>query len=472
MRKTTRKMNWLRATAVVSMVAVLFSSYTLPSMSDDREDLVRKAQEAQKKRDELEILIAPLDKDLQDRIRRIQAIQEQLPEAQRVANQATATAEAAQRELQIVTDQLNVANAELKDLGDAISDLGGQSSRNDRALAMMAREMYRSGDSSSPLLLALSAESTADISQRATTAQSMARVQSRALENARGELAVTKNREARQKALRDRISGLQARAEAASIQAEASAAEANAKVAELNTLKAEESSATAALQGRIGDLEKQKQDQESLRATFNSEIAKIDEENRRRAAEEARRQREAAARAEAERVARERKAAEERQRNQPGPGPAPTPTPVPTPPPAPSVGNGGYGYPLPQRYPVTSGFGPRYIPGLAASAYYHYGIDLGAPCGTPALATAPGTVTTANWHYLAGNWVIINYGIVNGNSIQVIYMHFTKHNVRAGQRVNRGDVVGFVGTTGNSTGCHLHYEVHVNGQPVNPVPYM
>lgn len=467
MRRPMRKGSWIRVTAVLSMAVLAFSSYTLPSVSDDRDDLVRKSQEAQRKRDELEILIAPLDKDLQNRIRRLQTIQEQIPAAQKEADQATAQAEAARRELQLVNDQLNVANAELKDLGDTISDLGGQSSRTDQALALMAREMYRSGDSSSPLLLALSADSTADISQRATTAQAMARVQSRALENARGQLAVTKNREARQKALRDRISGLQARAEAASVQAEASATNANAKVTELNSLRDEEYSATTALQGRIGDLEKQKRDQEGLRATFNAEIAKIDAENRRRQAEEARRQREAAARAEAERIARERKAEEERRKNQPRP-PAPAPAPAPAPP----AGSGGYGYPLPRWYPVTSGFGPRYIPGLAASAYYHYGIDLGAPCGTPALATAAGTVTTANWHYLAGNWVIINYGIVNGNSIQVIYMHFTKHNVSAGQRVNRGDVVGFVGTTGNSTGCHLHYEVHVNGQPVNPVPYM
>lgn len=444
-----KKLLWVRSVAVVALSALTLTAVSVPSISADREDLVRKEQEAKRKRNELEIQIASYGKDLQTHIRKLADVQEKIPDAQAKADAATESSLAAKRELQVVTDQLNVAEAELDSLGSTITTLGEESDKSDKALASMAREMYRSGDSSSPLVIALSAESTSDISQRATTAQSMARVQARALASVRERLAVTKNREARQAALTERIGGLKTKAEVASSKADQTAAEATAKLSELNALRDQEAAETEKLKGFKAELQAQQKKQDDLRAKINAEIAKIDAENRRRAEEAARKAREEAAR-----------------RNRQGSQYVPPITSSAT------VGSGDYGYPLPQEYPVTSGFGPRYIPGLVVGAYYHYGIDLGAPCGTPAIATADGTVTTANWDSLAGNWVVINYGVVNGNSIQVMYMHFTKHNVTAGQTVRRGDVVGYVGTTGNSTGCHLHYEVHVNGVAVNPLPYM
>lgn len=447
---------WMRFSAVFVMGVLAFSSVTLPSVSADRDDLVRKEQEAKRKRDELQIQISSLDKDLQKHILRLNDVQNQIPAAKQQAEKAEAEAAAANRELQLVTDQLNVAEAELRSLGDTIHSLDGESSRSDQALATMARELYRSGDSTSPLLLAMTADSTADISQRATVAQSMARVQSRALENAREKIAVTKNQEARQVALTQRIQGLHVKAGLAAQKADAAADAASAKVVQLHSLREEESAETAKLKARESEITAQLKQQNSVALAARAEIARIDEETRRKRIQFQQEQAAAAARRQAEAAARANKG-----------------LPVGSVPPPPQVKAGGtFGYPLPQIYPVTSGFGPRYIPGLAASAFYHYGIDLGAPCGTPAVATANGVVTTANWDQYGGNWVIINYGLINGNSIQVFYMHFTKHNVVAGQQVKRGDVVGFVGTTGNSTGCHLHYEVHVNGQAVNPAPYM
>ncbi len=453
---TKHSARWLRLGAVFTMGVLSFSSVTVPSVSGERDDLVRQQQEAQRKRDELQIQIASLDKDLQAHILRLNDIQTQLPAAQAAADDAEAKAAAANRELQIITDQLNAAEGELQSLGKTIDDLGTESSRSDQALATMAREMYRSGGSSSPLLLALSTESTADVSQRATTAQSMARVQARALENARDKIAVTKNQEARQTALTKRIQGLQTKAADAAQKAENAAGVAQTKVLQLHSLQQEESTETAKLKARSTEITAQLNQQNAVVNTARAEIARIDEENHRKQIIFQQQQAAEAAR---------RKAQQNAQANPGRPQGS-------TPPPPPVKPGGTFGYPLPSVYPVTSGFGPRYIPGLAASAYYHYGIDLGAPCGTPAIATANGVVTTANWDRYGGNWVIINYGLINGNSVQVFYMHFTRHNVYAGQRVNRGDVVGFVGTTGNSTGCHLHYEVHVNGVAVNPTPYM
>jgi murein DD-endopeptidase MepM/ murein hydrolase activator NlpD len=127
---------------------------------------------------------------------------------------------------------------------------------------------------------------------------------------------------------------------------------------------------------------------------------------------------------------------------------------------------------IPSRSPVegvhfTSEYGMRVHPVLGGRRA-HKGIDLGAPVGTPIYATADGTISRADWFSSYGLYVSIEHG---GN-LQTRYGHMSRLNVAAGQEVHKGDIIGFVGTTGRSTGPHLHYEVRVSGEAVNPVPYM
>jgi murein DD-endopeptidase MepM/ murein hydrolase activator NlpD len=127
---------------------------------------------------------------------------------------------------------------------------------------------------------------------------------------------------------------------------------------------------------------------------------------------------------------------------------------------------------IPSRSPVegvhfTSEYGMRVHPVLGGRRA-HKGIDLGAPVGTPIYATADGTISRADWFSSYGLYVSIEHG---GN-LQTRYGHMSRLNVAAGQEVHKGDIIGFVGTTGRSTGPHLHYEVRVAGEAVNPVPYM
>ena len=98
----------------------------------------------------------------------------------------------------------------------------------------------------------------------------------------------------------------------------------------------------------------------------------------------------------------------------------------------------------------------------------HKGIDLAAPAGTPIHATADGMVSKAEWFSSYGLYVSLEHG----GEIQTRYGHMSRMNVYAGQRVQKGDVIGYVGTTGRSTGPHLHYEVRIAGEAVNPMPYM
>ncbi len=113
---------------------------------------------------------------------------------------------------------------------------------------------------------------------------------------------------------------------------------------------------------------------------------------------------------------------------------------------------------------IASGFGMRIHP-IYGIAKMHSGLDFTAPQGTPIYATGDGVVTAAGPGTGTGNHVVINHGY----GYETEYMHMVRVKARPGQRVKRGEVIGWVGSTGASTGPHCHYEVHINGNPVDPV---
>lgn len=127
---------------------------------------------------------------------------------------------------------------------------------------------------------------------------------------------------------------------------------------------------------------------------------------------------------------------------------------------------------IPSRMPVdsyrmTSEFGLRWHPVLGGRRA-HTGVDLANPVGTPVHATADGVVGRAEW--FGGYGLCID--LEHGGSLETRYGHMSRLNVVAGQTVHKGDIIGFVGSTGRSTGPHLHYEVRVEGAAVNPIPFM
>lgn len=116
---------------------------------------------------------------------------------------------------------------------------------------------------------------------------------------------------------------------------------------------------------------------------------------------------------------------------------------------------------------TASGWGYRIHP-IYKIRKFHYGMDFTAPTGTEIYATADGTIEVVEQSRRGyGNKIVINHGF----GYQTLYGHMNGFNVRKGQKVKRGDVIGFVGNTGLSTAPHLHYEVHLNGTKVNPVNY-
>ncbi len=114
---------------------------------------------------------------------------------------------------------------------------------------------------------------------------------------------------------------------------------------------------------------------------------------------------------------------------------------------------------------VASGFGYRVDP-VYKTVKFHAGLDFSAPQGTPIYATANGVVRTAgNLGNGYGNHVVVNHGY----GYETLYGHMFRVKVKPGQRVKRGEIIGWVGSTGKSTGPHCHYEVHKNGRPIDPV---
>ena len=129
-------------------------------------------------------------------------------------------------------------------------------------------------------------------------------------------------------------------------------------------------------------------------------------------------------------------------------------------------GNGTFTHPCPSGY-ISSGFGYRTQP-IAGASTNHKGIDFAAATGTPIYAAAAGTVISAGYAGNAGNLLVISHG----NGLLTYYMHCNAIYVSAGQKVSKGQNVAAVGTTGNSTGPHLHFQVMLNGTPVNPANYL
>jgi murein DD-endopeptidase MepM/ murein hydrolase activator NlpD len=127
---------------------------------------------------------------------------------------------------------------------------------------------------------------------------------------------------------------------------------------------------------------------------------------------------------------------------------------------------------VPSRMPLsgfrmTSDYGMRTHPVLGRRKH-HKGVDLAAPTGTPVYATADGIIGRADRSRSYGLVIYVDHGA----DLETRYAHLSKLAVAKGERVRKGDLIGYVGSTGRSTGPHLHYEVRVDGLAVNPIPYM
>lgn len=442
-------------TALVAVLATatLGVGVLAPATADDLDDQ-RRATENQRRAnqgalEDIEQDIHETDTELAAAEAELAAIQAQIPGAIAALQAAEDELARLQREAALIAERLVVAEQEEASISTQIDTDAGRADDIRVAIGRMARDAYKGDMAASTLSAVLDATTTDEFVQQSELASTALRAQTQALRDLEQLNGVNRNRQARLTAVRHEIVDLKAEADAKVVQAEQARAAAEAAKVQLEDLQAQEQQRVATIESkRAEQVAKQAElaaQQRQLEADLQAIIARQEEERRRQEAE------------------RRRLAEEAARNNQPAP-----------PPPVQSgtSGSSPLSWPSPMDPPyITSGYGWRLHPVLGYRKL-HAGTDFRAYCGTPIIAAGSGTV---EWAYLRGgygNQVMINHGYHNGQSLMSSYNHLSSFAVRAGQSVSRGQVVGYSGTTGTSTACHLHFEVYVNGATVDPMSWL
>lgn len=450
--------------ALAALLTISAASVAYGSNEDERDELVRKQEENAQELENLQSSLEGVDTNLQEAYLRLEEIRGQIPGAEAELAEAQSELAAAVREQEIVAGQLEAAEAELDTIEEALDTDTEIAQATQDSLGELARSTYRGENASTAMDVWVGSSSTEDFLSSYSMVDSVARTQSSIIADAQTQLATNRNRQARQSAVREEIEDLKDQADALVTEKDARQADAQAKADELKSLENSEADLAADLEDKKADFESSIAQIEDEQRSTAARIAEINEQIR--AEEEARRAAEEARRQEAEAEAR-RQAEEARRQNQAAPAPAPAPA---APAPAPSSG-GAIIPPVPAPLYVTSPFGMRWYP-ITGGYWMHNGVDLRSPCGEAQVAPADGVVEAtipAPGNSTHGNQIFINHGMINGSSWVTVTNHLSGFAVSPGQRVSRGQVIGYTGQTGNVTGCHVHFEVWRNGQVINPM---
>lgn len=404
--------------------------------------------------------------DATAQVGRAQAAQVQAEDTERRALGEEAKARAYNDE---VAQKLAVAQANEARAKEQLGKAEKQLASSQDALDAYAAEVFQGGGTESQLGLVFGADSPQDFADRMVMADTASAVASDTVDHLATMHSENVATRSYLTSVRGEIDALKRKAEVALQHAEAAAAAATqakqqAIVAKQNAETARDN-ATAAKAELDGLQAKQ--------TTFANEL-KAERANQQQDLQEARqeaarlnailveRARQARIKAERERQARiaaeKKKAADAAKKGQHY-------TPKPQPPAG--QGSSGFGLSYPASGPLTSGFGMRWHPVLQ-KWMLHDGLDWGIACGRPVYAAADGEVIRAGWRPSGwGNQVVIDHGMHRGIDLVTTYNHLTSIS-KWGGHVRRGQLVGYSGTTGYSTGCHLHFGVYEDGTPVNP----
>jgi murein DD-endopeptidase MepM/ murein hydrolase activator NlpD len=371
--------------------------------------------------------------DLANAYNALQATQAQLPAAQAALAQAEDAERTANQRNDDVAAQLAVAQANEQRAAEAQAANQVKLEQTQSVLDNFAADLFQGGGGGSQMSVALGATSADDFATRVVLADQVTSLTDNALkelQNARSEASA---QAAYVTAVQAEVTQLKHDAEAALATAQAARTAATAAKANLDTLLAQQTTYAAQVEAKKADELQRLADAEAEQAQLQATLAA---QARATAAAEAARQ--AAAKVS---------------------GRAYTPV------------SGGTGFLMhAANGPITSPFGTRYHPILHVWKL-HSGTDFGVPCGTPVVAAADGTVISAGNGGGNGNRIVIDHGIVSGVDLASTYNHLTSFVVKSG-KVKRGQLIAYSGTTGYSTGCHLHFETLENGQFVNPMKWL
>lgn len=419
------------------------------------------AQQAQDVETSLEFVDAGIAKSAAELV----TYQGQLPGAQAALADAQNRVVAATAEVNSLAARIDLAQQSKDKITSQIAADAEKATETKAMIGQIAAQSYKAGGLPVNLTLILGAGSSNDLANSIDLAEQALRSQTAALEALTAQKATNQNAQARLVAVEAEIKDLKKQAEAALAAEQVARDAAAAQKATVDKLISDSAALNAKLEAEKPRIQQQLKAVQAQQSSVAAQIAEIQRKEREAA--------EAAAKAEAERIAREQAAAN----NNGGGGGGYVPPPY-VPPAQGNVSAFGLQHPFAANIPITSPFvrNRPVPPGTAdfnGTGYYdHTGIDFGAPCGTPIYAPANGTVTLAgqtNVVWGGGNVLWISHGVMQGNALMTVFYHNSAVLVSAGQTVQRGQLVAYSGNTGNSTGCHAHFETWLNGAPVDPM---
>ncbi|MGP4031301.1 peptidoglycan DD-metalloendopeptidase family protein [Pseudarthrobacter sp. 1C304] len=385
--------------------------------------------------------------------------QGQLPGAQQALLEAQGRVASAVKESEALAARVDLAQQNKAKLTQQLETDKQKIADTKKLIGQIATQAYKSGGVPSNLSLFFGSNNGGSLTDTIDLADQAMRSQNAAMDKLTQQNATNVNSQARLEAVETEIKDLKAKADAALAREQAARDEAESKKAQVDKLIADTTRLDAELQAAKPGIQTQLAQVKAQQDAVAAEIAERDRKLREAWEAEQRRIAEAAAAA---------AAAAARAQGQVKP-PAPY---VPAPPGPPSAF--GLRHPF-NGVRISSGFGWRATPPgtidfYGQGGYMHTGIDFAAACGTPVYAAAAGKVFSAGWaNDGGGNNVKISHGVVQGNSLTTVYYHNVSVTVSPGQQVSQGQLIAYSGTTGNSTGCHSHFETWLNGRAVDPM---
>jgi len=362
----------------------------------------------------------------------LERVDSQLAAARESLTAAKAQLDAATLEDQRLAADLSAAKSEERAAEAALVELQATIEHDRDILSGLARTAYQGGQLSQVSAL-LESESFGDYTERSEGLRSVIRAQSALVDALADDRAQQSTTQATLEDVRERVTVARAAAAANLVEKVRLEQEAAAAEAEIERLQAERATVLA--------------DAQSMLAADEAEYRALEIERTRLETLLAER---AAAQAAAAQAAAQSGASSDS---------------------APSYSDAGGPLYRPVSGWVTSPYGWRVHP-ISGIRKFHDGTDFGSGCGTPIHAAASGTVLSTYYAGGYGNQTVIEHGSVNGQYLATSYNHQSGFAVSAGQHVDRGQVIGYVGTTGYSTGCHLHFIVYVNGATTDPMNYL
>jgi len=440
----------------------------LEQLQSQTKDLESQRQANQDKQEQLSSELEGTDASLQAVYLEIAQLDGEIPIAEAELAQAEDDLAAAERHRDSVQDRLAVAQSEATTLEDEIAQSDADIASTQDEIGELARSTYRGTDGLSAIALVVDAASPQEFTERASAYDLAMRSQTQVLDDLENTAAEQRNSQARLDAVNVRIGELEVEAQEAVVAADEARDEAQQHRDELTSLRADRASKASELESYRTQIEQQQDqieaDDADLKAQIDDLMAQQADERERQRKE--REEREAAAAAEAAKQNSGSSGGGSSGGGSTGGGgggggggAAP-----------PSSSGPGLSPPVAAPFHVTSPFGMRIYP-INGGRYMHNGTDIRSACGNPQYASGSGTVVgvrKAAGNGTHGNQVLIDHGVIDGDSYVTVYNHLSRFNVSNGQWIGKGDVLGYTGMTGNVTGCHVHVEVWKNGTAINP----